>query len=189
MRISIAILGALTICFGQTTASLPDGPSKVPALPFYDFGACPGEYCAYREWTVKQRVTVFDTYKEGRQAVAQVSAGDKVTGVTGVVITFKPGLIRMDRDLPDQDLRQGDTILTYAYRGEGFSAVWFKGKYHSEFDISFAKWPDGSGCGNGHCAATYTDLGKKSWWAEVRLASRRNGWVEMDSDKIEVPMK
>jgi len=109
-----------------------------------------------------------------------------VTGVRGVVITFKPGLIRMDRDLLDQDLGQGDTILTYGYSSEGYSAVWFKGRYHGNFDISFTKWPDGSGCGNGHCAATCVDLGKKSWWAEVKLASGRNGWVEMDFEKIQV---
>lgn len=69
-----------------------DSPKQMPApaLPFYDWGACPA-----------------------------------VTGITGAVVTFRPGLIRMDRDLPEQNLRRGDTILTYAYRGEGFSAVWF----------------------------------------------------------------
>jgi hypothetical protein len=69
----------------------------------------------------------------------------------------------MDRDLPERDLRRGDTLLTYADRGEGFSAVWLKGEYHSEFDISFARNPDGTGCGGAHCAATYVDLGQKSW--------------------------
>jgi hypothetical protein len=34
----------------------------------------------------------------------------------------------MDRDLPEHNLKQGDIILTYAYLGGGFSAVWFKGK-------------------------------------------------------------
>jgi hypothetical protein len=70
--------------------------------------------------------------------------------------TFRPGIIRMDRDYagaglvgpaPAQDLKRGDILLTYAYRGEGFSAVWFKGTYYSDFDISFTKWPDGQGCG------------------------------------------
>ena len=92
-------------------------------------------------------MTVYDTWKPERRPIAQLAEGDKVTGITGAVVTFKPGLIRMDRDLPDQNLRRGDTVLTYAYRGEGFSAVWFKGKYHRRFDISFAKWPDGTGCG------------------------------------------
>jgi len=88
----------------------------------------------------------------------------------------------------DQDLRRGDMVLTYAYRGEGFSAVWFKGRYHSDFDISFAKWPDGTGCGGAHCAAIYTDLGRKLWWAEVKLASGRTGWVEMDLAQMPVSL-
>jgi hypothetical protein len=85
----------------------------------------------------------------------------------------------MDRDLPEQHLKRGDTILTYTYKGEGFAAVWFKGIFYSEFDISFTKWPDGGGCGGAHCAATYTDLGKITWWAQVRLSSGRMGWVDM----------
>jgi hypothetical protein len=161
----------------------------VPTLPFYDWGACPYERCTYgASWTVRRPVRIYDTWKEGRRVIGQLAAGDKATGINGVVITFKPGVIRMDRDLPDQDLRRGDKIVTYAYRGEGFSAVWFTGRYHSEFDIGFTKSPDGSGCGNGYCAATYLDLGKKAWWAEVKLASGRTGWVDMELDKMPVAL-
>jgi hypothetical protein len=158
------------------------GESKVmaaPALPYVDRDACPFEGCAYREWTARKSAIVYDTWEEKRRQVARISVGEKVTGLTGVVITFRPGVIRMDRDLPEQHLTRGDTILTYTYKGEGFAAVWFKGIFYSEFDISFTKWPDGGGCGGAHCAATYTDLGKITWWAQVRLSSGRMGWVDM----------
>jgi hypothetical protein len=167
------------------------GESKAmptPVLPFYDWGACPYETCAYRQWTAHRSVTVYDTWKPDRHPIAQLAAGDHVTGITGVVVTFKPGLILMNRDLPERDLRRGDTVLTYAYRGEGFSAVWFKGRYYSSFDISFAKLPDGTGCGGAHCAATYMDLGRKSWWAEVKLTSGRTGWVEMDLARMPISL-
>jgi len=108
-----------------------------------------------------------------------------VVGVTGVVITIRPGVIRMDRDLPEQHLKRGDTILTYTYRGEGFSSVWYEGRFDPEFDISFAKWPDGQGCGGSHCAATYVDLGEKVWWAKVKLKSGRTGWVNMDTTEFD----
>src|SRR5580658_4963819 len=88
----------------------------------------------------------------------------------------------------DRHHRRGDTIFTYAYRGEGFSAVWFKGKYHPLFDISFAKWPDGTGCGGAHCAGTYVDLGRKSWWAEIKLTSGRTGWVEMNLAQMPISL-
>jgi hypothetical protein len=171
-------LAALMIWAGILLAA------EVPTLPHYDFGACPGEYCIYKEWTLHRAVTVYDTWKDGRRAVSQLAEGAKVTGITGVVITFQPGRILMDRDLPDKDLRAGDVLLAYGYSSEGFSAVWFKGKYYAEFDVSFTRLPDGSGCGNGHCAATLMELGKKAWWAEVKLASGATGWVEMSSEGL-----
>jgi hypothetical protein len=158
--------------------------AQAPALPFYDWGACPYETCAYRQWTAHRSVTVYDTWKQERHPIAKLAEGDKATGITGVVITFQPGVIRMDRDLPAEHLSPGDTVLTYAYRGEGFSAAWFKGRYYADLDISFAKWPDGSGCGGPHCAATYLYLGRKSWWAKVKLKSGRTGWVEMDLSDV-----
>jgi hypothetical protein len=184
---------ALVICAASLHSAFcqDGGESKAmpaPVLPFYDWGACPYEACAYRQWTAHRPVKVYDTWKPGRRPIAQLAVGDHVTGITGVVATFKPGLIRMDRDLPELDLRRGDTVFTYAYRGEGFSAVWFKGRYHASFDISFAKWPDGTGCGGAHCAATYVDLGRKSWWAEVKLASARTGWVEMDLAQMPISL-
>ena len=105
-------------------------------------------------------MTVYDTWKQGRQRIAQLAKGDRVKGITGAVVTYRPGLIRMDRDLPEANLHRGDTVLTYADRGEGFSAAWFKGRYYSDLDISFAKLPDGAGCGGEHCAAAYVDPGQ-----------------------------
>ena len=133
----------------------------------------------YKQWTVRKKTAVYDNLKHKRR-IAYLSVGDKVTGVSGVVITVKPGIIRMDRDLPGQSLKRGETILTYAYRGEGTSAVWLRDAYCSDFDISFTRWPDGSGCGGEYCAATYVDLGVKVWWAKVKLKLGRIGWVNMD---------
>jgi hypothetical protein len=99
---------------------------------------------------------------------------------SGLVITYKPGVIQLKHDLVQYGLTRGDTILTYTYRGEGFSAVWFKGRYYREFDISFSKWPDGMGCGRTDCEGTYLDLGEKVWWAKVKLKAGTVGWVNMN---------
>lgn len=179
----LILIGSLSL-FGQAPGSPLSQPAESqamaePVLPLFDWGACPYETCIYREWTVHKAITVYDTWKPEQREIAKLSTGDKVTGVTGVVITYRPGTVRMDRDFPEQNLKRGDILLTYAYRGEGFSAVWFRGRFYDEFDISFAKWPDGTGCGGAHCAATYADLGEKHWWAEVRMKSGAIGWVEM----------
>jgi hypothetical protein len=167
--------GFLPACFGQPAKAIPE-----PALPFYDWGACPGEFRCYGDsLTLPRETKVYDSYKEGRRVVAQLSAGDKVASLNGVVITYQPGVIRLDQDVPDRELRRGDTLLTFSYRGEGSQAVWFQGKYHAEFDISFSKWPNGT-CSVAHCSATYVDWGKKSWWIEAQLASGLKGWLEME---------
>jgi hypothetical protein len=184
---SLAFAGILTPIFCQDTLPGP-GESKAmaaPALPFYEWNACPFEGCAYREWTARKATVVYDTWEEKRRQVASLSVGDKVIGVTGVVITYRPGMIRMDRDLPKDGLKRGDTILTYTNRGEGFVAAWLKGVYYSDFDISFTKWPDGGGCSGTYCAATYIDLGKVAWWAQVKLSSGRMGWVDMEKAQFD----
>jgi hypothetical protein len=152
-----------------------------PKLPYLDRGACPFEGCAYREWTATKIVVVYDTWENRRKPIARLSVGEKITGITGVVITFRPGVIRMERDLPQQGLRSGDTVLVYTNLGEGLAKVWFKGSFYSEFDITFAAWPDRAACGGAKCTAAFTDVGKSAWWAQVKLSSGRMGWVEMDT--------
>ena len=175
--------GKLWIAILATTAlSYASGP---PALPFLDWKACPFEGCVYRRWIALDKVPVFNTWKEGRSPIGELLPGDAVVGITGLVITIRPGRIRMDRDLPEEKLKAGDIILTYTNRGEGFSGVWFAGRYDPSYDISFTKWPDGTGCGNSHCAATYVDLGEKIWWAQIRLKSGRTGWVDMNTGKFD----
>jgi hypothetical protein len=173
--------GTLFFATGQNVGPIAEfkiGPA--PALPFYDWNVCPGEGCAYGRWTARKPVLVYDTLKAKRRVLARLRAGEKVIGVTGVVITFRPGVIRMSRELPNEQLKGGDTILTYAYRGEGESAVWFNGRYYPDFDIGFTKLPDGDWCQGESCAATFVDMGKKVWWAEVKLKSGLIGWVDMD---------
>lgn len=159
-------------------AALLLAQAAAPNLPFLDWGACPFETCGYREWTTKKPVAMYDTWRGDRRVIAGIPAGEKVTAITGLVITYRPGIIKLDRDVPRQGLKRGQIILTYAYRGEGFSAAWVAGRYEPEFDISFTKWPDGTGCGGEHCAATYQDLGEKMWWAQVRTPSGQTGWIE-----------
>ena len=45
-----------------------------------------------------------------RRAIAQLQVGEQVTGITSTVVTYQPGLIRIDGDLPDRDLQRGDNV-------------------------------------------------------------------------------
>src|SRR5207248_9874697 len=119
LALLVTVIVSSAICQESEPKAMP-----APTLPFYDWKACPFEGCSYRQWTARKSVVSYDTWKTDRRPVAEISKGDVVIGVTGVVITFRPGVIRVDRDLPDANLRRGDTILTYSYRAEGYSAVW-----------------------------------------------------------------
>jgi hypothetical protein len=176
-----------------------------PALPYLDWKACPFEGCVYGEWTARKSVTVYDTWKSPRRPVAKLSPGDRVKAETGLVITYRPGVIRIARDVPAQHLKRGETILTYAYRGEGVYAAFVRGRYEPEFEIPPAKWPpvpsackqDGScaigrtpecflqcvggpGCTGDDCPATFLTLGKKEWWARITLPGSRPAWIQVN---------
>jgi hypothetical protein len=189
---TVLVIGTLVCLRAPVHAQRPQAMPR-PQLPVFDWNACPREYCAYRQWTALQPVTLYDTWAAKRRPAGNLAVGEKVLAVTGVVITFKPGIIRLDRDYkpkyPDPevpDLRRGDILLTYTDRGEFDSVVWFKGKYYPHFSIRFARWPDGrTGCIRGdECAGTYVDLGRKEWWAKVKLTSGRTAWVNMDSSNF-----
>lgn len=186
MRLTLALCSLLVCSLPLARAQDTGVPQPTPPrLPYVDLGACPFEGCQYALWTARKRAVVYDTWKVNRKPIAHLAIGDKVQGLTGVVITYQPGMIRMDRDLPEEHLKRGDKILTYTYGGEGTSVVWTNGVFYKDFDISFAKWPDGTGCAGNGCAATYVTLGKKTWWAQVRLANRRTGWVNMNDNRFD----
>jgi len=150
------------------------------ALPHIELDASLGEGHQSGRWKAIENVAVYDTWKKGRKVVLRLTSGEAVVTESSVVITTKPGVIRMDRDLAAHGLKRGDTILTYGFVNEGFSRVWFKGRLHADFDISFAKWPDGAGCQGWHCAAAYIAQPEVVRWVQVRLTSGLKGWVSMD---------
>lgn len=157
--------------------------SRPPALPLYEWGKCPCEGCSFGKWTAENEIVVYNTWKQHRRQVAKLAKGDHVTGMPGVFITFRPGVIHMDRDMPDHHLKRGDTILIYGDRPEGNAAAWYKGRYYEWFDVSFTTWP--TGCTSSYCAATCTDVGEKQWWTKVKLSSGHIGWVNMQDSHFD----
>jgi hypothetical protein len=175
-----ANLAILTLLISIPVAHIAQ--SKRPELPFFDWNACPFEGCQYGQWTVLRPVVVYDTWKHTRRATTRLAEGDKVVAVTGVVITYKPGIIRANVDLPYYcDLKRGDIVYTYSYRGEGAWAVWLNGTYHDVYCVPPAPSPNESACRE-DCAGTVLQAGEKEWWAKIRLKSGKTAWVNMDKE-------
>lgn len=155
-----------------------EGGSAAPGLPYVDRNAGLGEGRGYGEWTAAGEMAVYDGYGEGRRVVARLKKGDVAAVESSVVITAKPGVIRMDRDLGRDGLRRGDEILMYGFVNEGFARVWFQGRMRADFDITFVKWPDGGGCGGANCAARLVREAEAVRWVRVSLKSGARGWVK-----------
>ena len=85
--------------------------SKPPELPFFDWNACPVEGCVYRQWVARGPIAWYDTWKRTRQEIGQLVKDDKVVAITGVVITYKPGVIRLDRDYSVSEYADGGTRI------------------------------------------------------------------------------
>lgn len=144
-----------------------------PALPKVDYKACPFECCQFGEWKAEQDVTVYDRWsRKGRKKLFTVRAGENVSALTGVHVTYRPGRLKILRDIPDLGLREGDTVETYMYSGEGYIHFWSNGKMQHDQIFTSLNCPQA-----GEKIACLLDHGDKEWWVKVRTTSGRVGWV------------
>jgi hypothetical protein len=183
---TLFLAAALVVLEATTSAQSRVRPSPAPPpLPVFEWNQCPFEGCTYRQWKAEGHVVLYSTWKKSRRQIGELAAGDKVVAVTGVVITYQPGVVRIDRDAPSgladvEDYKRGDTILTYSYHGEGELTAWYKGHFYDSFFLPDTNDLLHDGCPATGCPATYVDHGEKEWWAKVKLRSGRTAWVWMD---------
>ena len=71
--------------------------AQTPSMPFEDRGACPFECCVYRTW-VANKATAIRSKRGGSASTAfNVKRREKVTAVTGVVVTTQYGTMKVLR--------------------------------------------------------------------------------------------
>ncbi len=147
-----------------------------PPIPYLDRGACPFECCTYRRWTVEKDTFVYKQRSIKSDIAFQVKKGEHVTGVTGVVITLKPGkvIVRKVQTL-DQDrrvrMKPGDIFYLLHYEGEGYSKFWFRGKIYSD-EIPLP------GTGQTSTAFQVVSQPETVWWVQVKNLRGQIGWTK-----------
>lgn len=177
-----------------------------PPLPFKNAGVCPYECCRYDDtWRSLEAVTLRTEPLAAAPKAFTLAAGERVTAMTGVVITTTaPGVrlvhpdwatvwdarTRVNHSFPG---KPGDVFYLLAYHGEGIYTVWFRGrpmtvdgggfKGQQECADLRAKHP-GSGC-----SGEFIDDGQLTteWWAHIRDRRGRSGWARMTSGLFETP--
>ena len=179
-RLVLAAVAALA-CASSLAAQR--GPRDGPTVPFEDAGACPFELCTYGDWTARRAVVVRRERRRASPIVFRVSPGEKVTAITGVVVTLEAGRVRF-RVRHEMDSRSGRLVVMpgqilylLTYQGEGFTKAWFDGRLYDEldgtefFDAACEDDP-------GRCAGRIIAQPRREWWAQLRNAAGRVGWTD-----------
>jgi len=131
----------------------------------------------YRQWTVNRPTRILKERRQGAEVAFSLERGEKVIGVTGVVVTTRAGVAKVFRPtrLGEQQLTAspGDVIHVLNYVGEGYWKFWFRGRVDRDQlpDIT-DQAPDAD-----------VDLRivvhpQTKWWVKVRNRRGQVGWTD-----------
>jgi hypothetical protein len=182
-RAWLALLAVSFVCAGLGVAAQR---SAGPRLPFEDAGACPFEGCVYREWRARSDVEVRVRRRADAPVAFRVRAGERVTAVTGVVVTTRAG--RVQFDAPQRlvatggtiEIEPGQTLYLLTYQGEGFTKAWFNGRLYQDVDAS-SFLNDACTTRPARCAGRVIEPAQTEWWVQIRNQAGEVGWTREPS--------
>lgn len=167
MKLKYAFL--IAISFVLYNSSL----AQTPKLPYKDVGACPFECCQYRQWTAKKDTIIYKEMRDGSPVAFKIKRREKVTGLTGVVITTKAGQVKALKNFTTFEekmpIRAGDILYTLTYRGEGFYLIWYKGKQFDDEVFDEAK-------------LKILSQPVSVWWVKIKNRKGQTGWTRMSEN-------
>lgn len=143
--------------------------SAQPPVPYKDAGACPFECCTYREWTANKATVLLTKMSEGSSVAFRVKKGEKVSGVTGVVITTRAGTLKVLKNTTVSEkirVKAGEFLYLLTYTGEGFYDIWYKGKI---FNDSFYN----------NTALKLVSEPRAVWWVKIKNRKGQVGWTKL----------
>ena len=170
-----ALLYSNEVLSGQAQA-------QMPPTPFEDVGACPFEGCTYREWSAKETVAIRAARRTTGSLAFSVKAGEKVTALTGVVVTLRPGRVQFRERTTlrtatgNVQIVPGETLYLLTYQGEGFTKAWLRGQ--SLTDVDTTQFINGV-CDNqpSRCLGKVIQESQTEWWVQIRNRSGKVGWT------------
>lgn len=156
-----AVLSVVALLAPAALAAKPAGDTP-PPNPHIDRGVCPFECCTFREWKTFKKITLVDK-PWGKTKVVDVPGETNVQGLTGDVYSV-PYKLKAFHDYEDSPIKKGDTFYTLHAEGEGFWAVWYKGK---KISVQL----------DGNELANHDNGGKQDWWVKIKTKDGKTGWV------------
>ena len=152
-----------------------------PSVPYEDHGACPFECCTYRTWTVKTDTDLRVNRSDTTPLVVRLRKGDRVEGITGVVITTTLGTARVlaaiSKAADRLRLNTGETVYVLNYVGEGAWKLWVKGKLYVAENARGPHDCYGPEHDTVLCPVQILEEPTTVWWAKVRTRNGKEGWT------------
>ena len=174
-KAAMTFLARTIICLSLSlVTSSVQGQNSRPPTHYQDFGACPFECCTYRSWTVDSDTVLFKQRSENSGVAFRVKKGDRVEGLTGVVITLAPGkaigkrAATLDTNQGKLRINRGDVLYLFTYEGEDVFKTWFRGRF---FDVNTDAYRDD---------IKLIEKPKSVWWVKVRNQRGQVGWTKQN---------
>ena len=145
-----------------------------PKLPFTDPGACPFECCQYDEWTASVSQQAYKSSSRESGLAFTIRPGEKVSALTGVVITRKAGLVIMRKQTSFEDITvpAGAKLFLLHRVGEGVDLFWYKGATHSA-----ELYVDQVRKANDQYPWDVISVPETEWWVKVKNSRGVTGWL------------
>ena len=119
------------------------------------------------------KTTVFYKDRQPNSSIVfRSQQGEKVTGLTGVVITLRPGkaLIKQAGTLGEDKnkvrVKKGEELYLLNYMGEGYFKFWLRGRIYSDE------------MAGGNAVVRLLSEPETVWWVKVKDSHGRTGWTK-----------
>jgi hypothetical protein len=155
---------------------------KKPEAAYVDEGVCPFEGCTYREWIAQEDNQIHESMDENSPVIFTVKKGEKVTGITGTVLTTQYGEGEVLKDAPiygGPAIKKGDRIQIINHVGEGYMKIKYNGQiYEAQILVPDPSYDINSTRDNEIIYIKETQKLETEWWVKIKNSQGQEGWTK-----------
>ena len=188
---SKSLLAFALLCCSLTAGAAPaqrkPRDSSRPPRMYADFGACPFECCMYRRWGVNADTVFYKERSTRSPVVFRARKGEHVTGLTGVVITIEPGVVRVKKEMTlgvdgrSVKARPGDVLYLLHYMGEGHYKFWLRGRVYQDMMPTQPRMiQSDEDEARARELIEFVSEPETVWWVKVRNRRGQVGWTRQN---------
>jgi len=181
--LALALLCCTLAAVAAPVAQRSRGSSRPPRM-YADFGACPFECCTYRRWGVSADTVLYKERSTRSPVAGRARKGEHVEGLTGVVITANPGVVKVKKEMTlgidgrKVKARPGDVLYLLHYEGEGLYKFWFRGRiYQDEMPYQPRLHQSAESEAKARELIEFVNEPETIWWVKVRNRRGQVGWT------------